>query len=375
MQHSNSSSNLASALALAVGATARPQPPSWPTRDMQNPRGRWAECGKCGGWKWKSKWKRRTDSRAASDISVSAAEYAWPRRSSLTRSPDTLSPVYPDRPIRPLPKNRLKSRLSPEQSATLIYPPDPPISSLSFAAYSFSGSEKDHGGEMNGRAYEEKVICTCGGDHGEESDEEEVAYDHPSYHRGHSPSESLQQRRMLDGQRAAGKPPPPASTASSADGYESFENTSNKKKRKIPLSGSSGVHQSSLTAELANMGISSHGADGANDDAPPYSQNSYPSPSTGMGHAGAGRGRTSKASPIRRRDMRSSISSPHANGYPATVEQTVERGGAYKGDGTKISKTNEALSHARHNLIRSQLTNINRNNNHISRNSRCMNTK
>lgn len=187
---------------------------------------------------------------------------------------------------------------------------------------------------MNGRAYEEKVVCTCGGDHGEESDEEEIAYDHPSYHRGHSPSESLQQRRMLDGQRAAGKPPPPASTASSADGYESFENTSNKKKRKIPLSGSSGVHPSSLTAELANMGISSHGTDGANDEAPPYS---YPSPSTGMGHAGAGRGRASKASPIRRRDMRSAIPSPHTNGHAANVEQTVERGGAYKGDGTKIT--------------------------------------
>lgn len=42
----------------------------------------------------------------------------------------------------------------------------------------------------------------------------------------------------------------------SADGYDSFENTNNKKKRKIPTSGSLGGHHSSLSAEMAHMGIS-----------------------------------------------------------------------------------------------------------------------
>lgn len=265
-----------------------------------------------------------------------SVEYAWPRRCSLTRSPDTLSPVYPDRPIRPMPKNRLKSRLSPEQAGSLIYPPDPPISSLSFN-FPFGASEKADGRAVNGHGnhhYADQVAhCTCGGDHGEESEEEEIVYDHPNF-RVQSPVEGVQQRRMAEGGRV-GKAAPPASIASSADGYESFENTSNKKKRKIPLSGSSGVHQSSLTAELANMGIS-NGTDGASDDVPQHGQNSYPS-STGMGHAGAGRGRTSKPSPMRRRE-RVSISH-QSNGYAGSVEQSVERGGPYKGDGTRISMT------------------------------------
>ncbi|KAL1310518.1 hypothetical protein AAFC00_000803 [Neodothiora populina] len=270
-------------------------------------------------------------------------------------SADTLSPVYPDRPIRPLPKNRLKSRLSPEQSASLIYPPDPPISSLSFN-FPFGAADKADGrGAVNGghaAHYGDQVThCTCGAEHGEESDEDEIVFDHPNF-RVQSPVEGVQQRRMLGEQRAvaaaaataggtgtataagAAKPAPPASTASSADGYESFENTSNKKKRKIPLSASSAVHQSSLTAELANMGISSHGLDGTSDDASAHAATSYPS-ATGMGHAGAGRGRAGKSSPMRGRER---VSISHvANAYPyAGVEQSVERGGAYKGDGTKI---------------------------------------
>lgn len=237
-----------------------------------------------------------------------------------------------------MPKNRLKSRLSPEQAGSLIYPPDPPISSLSFN-FPFGASEKADGRAVNGhgnRHYADQVAhCTCGGDHGEESEEEEIVYDHPNF-RVQSPVEGVQQRRMAEGGRV-GKPAPPASIASSADGYESFENTSNKKKRKIPLSGSSGVHQSSLTAELANMGIS-NGTDGASDDVPQHGQNSYPA-STGMGHAGAGRGRTSKPSPMRRRERVSISHHTNGNGYAASVEQSVERGGAYKGDGTRISMT------------------------------------
>lgn len=42
------------------------------------------------------------------------------------------------------------------------------------------------------------------------------------------------------------------------DGYDAFENTNNKKKRKIPTSGSLGSH-SGLTTDLANLGISGGG--------------------------------------------------------------------------------------------------------------------
>ncbi|KAL8974034.1 MAG: hypothetical protein Q9197_001730 [Variospora fuerteventurae] len=48
------------------------------------------------------------------------------------------------------------------------------------------------------------------------------------------------------------------SSQDSVDGYDSFENTNNKKKRKIPTSGSLGGHHTSLSAEMASMDTTSH---------------------------------------------------------------------------------------------------------------------
>ncbi|KAG9945918.1 hypothetical protein KCU85_g6868, partial [Aureobasidium melanogenum] len=236
---------------------------------------------------------------------MAAAEHVWPRRSSLTRSPDTLSPVYPDRPIRPLPKNRLREQLSPEQQSQIIYPPEPPSTSPLFS-FPYGVVEK-----MDPRAlnhHDSHSHCTCNGDHHvDESDEDEelIAYDHPNY-RWSSPVndgsrvDSVQRKLM-----AAKAPPAPASTASSADGYESFENTSNKKKRKIPLSGGGGVHQSSLSQELANMGIASREE---------HLQDSRQL-------SGSGRGRFGR----------------HHNAYASSLS-AKSRGGNWKGDGTRTSK-------------------------------------
>ena len=57
------------------------------------------------------------------------------------------------------------------------------------------------------------------------------------------------------------------SESDSADGYDSFENTNNKKKRKIPISGSFGAHSTSLSSDLANMGITPGHAVDVNNDA------------------------------------------------------------------------------------------------------------
>ncbi|KAI4738805.1 hypothetical protein E4T50_10730 [Aureobasidium sp. EXF-12298] len=221
--------------------------------------------------------------------------------------------VYPDRPIRPLPKNRLREQLSPEQQSQIIYPPEPPSTSPLFS-FPYGVVEK-----MDPRAlnhHDSHSHCTCNGDdHVDESDDDEelIAYDHPSY-RWSSPVndgsrvDSVQRKLM-----AAKAPPAPASIASSADGYESFENTSNKKKRKIPLSGGGRVHQSSLSQELANMGIASREE---------HHQDSRQL-------SGSGRGR---------------FGSQH-NAYASSLS-AKSRGGNWKGDGTRTKQADGIISQA-----------------------------
>lgn len=98
------------------------------------------------------------------------------------------------------------------------------------------------------------------------------------------------------------KPPISQSTASSiesVDGYDSFENTNNKKKRKIPTSGSLGNHHSTLSAEMAHMGISSSreiealnvDPDGGVGQYYGTGNSAIPAASSGVGISGAGRGR------------------------------------------------------------------------------------
>ena len=108
-----------------------------------------------------------------------------------------------------------------------------------------------------------------------------------------------------DGSQFA-KPPVPRETASSndsVDGYDSFENTNNKKKRKIPMSGSLGIHQSSLLADMAQMGLSSsRDIDVSHAEVDSGVGHYYglgslalPTVSSGNGISGAGRGRYGRA--------------------------------------------------------------------------------
>ncbi|EME44916.1 hypothetical protein DOTSEDRAFT_70828 [Dothistroma septosporum NZE10] len=278
---------------------------------------------------------------------------------SAARSPDTASPIYPERAIRPLPRNRLKSKLSPEQASTIQFPPEPaPISpTLSFNLPEASAPSQ-HRRLTNGHSYHEhdpddedydscqhrqghRVVhhhCTCHED--ADSGEDEVEFDHPDYRyppvpvtNGSvaKPVDSLQ-RRLVEASRASGKSPPSGSTASSADGYESFENTSNKKKRKIPLSGASSMHQSSLSAEMANMGISNTHTDGALDDISVHGQTAAELEqhggqaghasigASGTGISGAGRGRFGRQDARHRKPLGHAVNtsnlhnSRHSNG-------------------------------------------------------------
>lgn len=227
---------------------------------------------------------------------VQLAGYDWNRSGSspLRSSPDTASPMYPDRPIRPLPKRRLRARLSPEQAESIVYPPAPPSTTPLF---NFPYSPADNRGSPRverRRGESDHHACHCGHNHSElesEEDEDErgaALASSPSYHYS----------RNLSGKPVAGSGyPKPGSTSSSADGYESFENTNNKKKRKIPNMGSTSTHHTNLSAEMAGMGISHpHDAVALDDgDGPGRYYGSAPATpqhsASGTGISGAGRGR------------------------------------------------------------------------------------
>lgn len=222
------------------------------------------------------------------------ADYLWDRSSLAPQSPDTASPIYPNRPIRPLPKRRLRARLSSEQAGSITYPPIPPSSSPAYGSPN-SLSERDFAEPKylqdahNGRLVEREHVCDCE-DHysGSESDEvDQERETHAPRHRGPWPKMAKYPR-----ERAMDRPyqaPPPKSSTSSADGYESFENTNNKKKRKIPISNGTpasmptGVEGPVVkSAEITYAEPRNHGLP-------------LPSPTAGSGMSEPGRGRFSRA--------------------------------------------------------------------------------
>jgi hypothetical protein len=221
-------------------------------------------------------------------------DYAAARMARSPQAPDTTSPVYPDRPIRPLPKRRLRDRLSAE-AAEAFQLPAPETTPL----FSFPYVQPDKTSNATGRvrasdeAAHEHTCETCRGGLDHTDDESDGEDDERSHHyEGDFTS--------YDGTKMS-KPPAPESNASSADGYESFENTNNKKKRKIPQSnGLGGGHHSTLSADLASMGLGSRDNDltsPRDENAPSvgsyYGSGSAVMPTTGSGTgiSGPGRGR------------------------------------------------------------------------------------
>ena len=133
------------------------------------------------------------------------------------------------------------------------------------------------------------------------------------------------------------------SAASSPDGYESFENTNNKKKRKIPVSGgANGHHASNLSADLTNMSLSNGGEVVAAVDPSSGSTGQYYSggtaltpstPGSGTGISGAGRGRYGRAgrSLSERRPLGASTNALNAYLGPAARRSQVNGAGPQKG--------------------------------------------
>lgn len=212
-------------------------------------------------------------------------------------APDTPSPVYPDRLIRPLPKRTLRSRLSSDAADTILYPPAPPATQL------FYGSCADNGDAVN----ESKVYV-------QQSEGPEQPLDADVHYENGVDLESGDEDGPVVVRRSAGfrgsslSPAPSSaphlsngdgsqakSSAAGPDGYDAFENTNNKKKRKIPTPGNLGGHHSTLSPEFSTMGLAnsaqSPSAAGDGSHVSTFYGTGSPASPVASGMSGAGRGR------------------------------------------------------------------------------------
>lgn len=238
---------------------------------------------------------------------------------------DTTSSIYPDRPIRPLPKRRLRSRLSPEVAESILYPPTTTLSKPLFQ-FPYNGPTDQRNEQPAERYPSEIEACLVreqrdgdteadsyhfrGGENG--SDDEDgvgIARRYQEQRQRPGSMNNISRNAYTVSKSDAAKHTKPsiaqsaASSGDSVDGYDSFENTNNKKKRKIPTSGSLGGHQSSLSADMAQMGISSArdtdvGQSESDSGVGHYygsGNSAVPAVSSGTGISGAGRGRYGRA--------------------------------------------------------------------------------
>jgi hypothetical protein len=230
------------------------------------------------------------------------------------------SSVFPDRLIRPLPKRTLRSRLSQEAAEAIPFPPNPPSST--FPTYNPYG---EHGEYVNdGKVLVQQDDDYCDHDHDDDHHHHHHHHhhfhdhDHENHHHHthHDVDEDVESIEDEDHTPAAVRrsmyrdiPASPRTTRNSrhavskasysgSDGYDAFENTNNKKKRKIPTSGSIGLHQSSLSTELAHLGLNGSRNDlaVAQDDGATDGQYQVPVLQPGSTSAGIGRARHAKDS-------------------------------------------------------------------------------
>ncbi|KAH8647435.1 hypothetical protein BGZ60DRAFT_500271 [Tricladium varicosporioides] len=224
---------------------------------------------------------------------MSTSVMGYSPESPRDMSPDASSP-YPERPIRPLPKRRLRERLSPDVAESIKYPPAPKITTpLFYHPYNLREdvvtngvAEASHPSERERAEEMERGYITRKNGEELDSEDDEAAFRSRIYSRQSETATGRSYRYVQKPDSKNPNPQPPGSTASSADGYDSFENTNNKKKRKIPTPGDSSLN-GHLSNDLAGMGIS-----GPDDLVEDVSSVTYHSPgAVSQGISGPGRGR------------------------------------------------------------------------------------
>ncbi|UKZ71609.1 uncharacterized protein TrAtP1_012564 [Trichoderma atroviride] len=181
-------------------------------------------------------------------------------------SPDAVSLLFPDRPIRPLPKRRLRERLSPEVANSIKYPSNihDHIPLFYYPSYttrndngipaltSISPTLQHHRDDSRRNSTLRRNGAVMAAVFKEEWRETLMMGSSPKIQ-----GVVIQASAALDPLRQTMELQVIPSAASSADGYESFENTNNKKKRKIPTTGDSLANNSlSLGGDTSASSIS-----------------------------------------------------------------------------------------------------------------------
>lgn len=158
-------------------------------------------------------------------------------------STDTTSSLYPQRPIRPLPKRKLRERLAPGVAESIQYPPTPQTGTTLFQyPYPLRDDDALTGSFAQDRAPQAERHSSRRNDGTRGSDGENAPNRQSAQNRAAVDSAGRPARaslRPLDAKYANSQHHP--SAASSVDGYDLLENTNNKKKRKIPAAAESAL--------------------------------------------------------------------------------------------------------------------------------------
>lgn len=160
-------------------------------------------------------------------------------------SPDTLSSLFPDRPIRPLPKRKLREKLSPETIQAIEYPA-PAVDSIPLFYYptysSGSGATSDLVQEAREASQHAEGSST---NHHDAEPAGGQVTGQPIQSKQKPVKHTTRFESGADGQ-------PATFTEAPLYGYDSLENTNNKKKRKIP-SASDGMLRGSQLASNESL--------------------------------------------------------------------------------------------------------------------------